>query len=69
MLRTRARSAGRGLRELANDVIYRGERLDGLLQAQGASARLAQRSFSETRAPVVVSMLLHDVDDLPEHLR
>jgi AmiR/NasT family two-component response regulator len=29
LLRTGARSAGRGLRELADDVIRRGDRLDG----------------------------------------
>ena len=31
LLRSGARSIGRGLRELAEDVIHRGERLDGLL--------------------------------------
>ncbi|WIE82835.1 GAF and ANTAR domain-containing protein [Curtobacterium sp. MCPF17_021] len=31
LLRSGARSAGRGLRELADDVIHRGERLDGSL--------------------------------------
>ena len=31
LLRSGARSAGRGLRELAEDVLHRGERLDGLL--------------------------------------